>query len=185
MPADANQTDRAIRYAARIPGNVAVCMGRSKLPVLTRSDGSPRFGNGYEFVPGRAERLRPGSDATLAGYGTVVELLLRTADRMAERGVSVEVLNFPTPAEFTEEAVRAACRTGILVAVEDHNVRTGFGTMLGAAILEAGCRCRFRRIGVTGYGASASPAELYQREGLTVDHLCHIIETLNLKQGER
>ena len=184
VPADANQTDRAIRYAARTPGNIAVCMGRSKLPVLTRRDGSACFGGDYEFVPGRAEVLRSGSDATLAGYGTVMDLLCRTADLMAERGVSVEVLNFPAPAEFCEDAVCAACRTGILIAVEDHNVRTGFGTMLGAAVLESGRRCQFRRIGVTGYGASASPAELYRREGLETGRLCRLIETVKLKQGD-
>ncbi len=44
VPADPNQTDRAVRAAASMQGNVAVVMGRSKLATVTAPEGSPLFG---------------------------------------------------------------------------------------------------------------------------------------------
>ncbi|MGZ5381528.1 MAG: transketolase, partial [Thermoanaerobaculia bacterium] len=42
-PADPNQTDRIVRWMARHRGNHAIVMGRSKIPVVTREDGTPFF----------------------------------------------------------------------------------------------------------------------------------------------
>ena len=59
VPADPNQTDRAVRCAASTPGNFYIGMGRSKLPVITSESGEPLFAGSYEFEYGKANRLSP------------------------------------------------------------------------------------------------------------------------------
>jgi transketolase len=48
-PADANQTDRVIRWLIDKPGNYFVTMGRSKLPILKDQDGEIYYGLDYCF----------------------------------------------------------------------------------------------------------------------------------------
>ena len=185
VPADANQADRAVRYAARTPGNIAVCMGRSRLPILVRRDGKPYYGVDYEFSCGKADWLRKGGDATLVACGSTVHRAVRAADLLAEKGIAAGVLNVPCPKEFDSAAVAEACRTGCVIVCEDHNVRTGLGSMLGAAILEAGYSCRFKRIGVSSYGQSASPEFLFRRQGLEEESLAREVVKLSGKETEK
>lgn len=185
VPADANQADRAVRYAARTPGNIAVCMGRSRLPILARRDGTLCYDRNCGFVYGKADWLREGGDAAIVACGSTVCRAVRAADRLAEAGIAAGVLNVPCPNKFDAEAVAEACRTGCVIVCEDHNVRTGLGTMLGAAILEAGYSCRFKRIGVSSYGKSASPEFLFRRQGLDEESLCREIEKQLGKETEK
>jgi transketolase len=60
IPADPNQTDRVTRYVAGQPGNWFVGMGRSKVPVVTKQDGSVYFDENYRFEYGRADVLKEG-----------------------------------------------------------------------------------------------------------------------------
>ncbi len=68
MPADPNQTDRIVRYAAGRPGNFFVGMGRSKIPPIPDESGEPAFAGAYRFVPGKADR-REGKDGQILSHG--------------------------------------------------------------------------------------------------------------------
>ena len=59
-PADPNQTDRIVRYVLSNPGNFAVIMGRSALPIVTDENGQPFFAGDYEYRYGRMETIRKG-----------------------------------------------------------------------------------------------------------------------------
>jgi transketolase len=61
--------------------------------------------------------------------------------------------------------IRAA-QTGVLVTVEDHNVYTGLGKIVGDVLAEEGIKTHFAKLGVTGYGASGVPDDLYRMQGL-------------------
>ncbi|HOD54358.1 MAG TPA: transketolase, partial [Candidatus Cloacimonadota bacterium] len=54
VPADPNQTDRAVHYAAMHQGNVVMAMGRSKLDILTKENGEVFFDENYTFKYGKA-----------------------------------------------------------------------------------------------------------------------------------
>ena len=178
VPADANQADRVIRYAARTDGNITVCMGRSKLPILTRLDGKTFFDKEYQFVYGQGEWLRAGEDVTVITHGSMTHRAVRAADRLAaEKGISVGVLNLPCPTAPDPMLVADAMRSGLIVTYEDHNVQTGLGSIIGAMIAEKGGECRFRRLGITAYGQSAAPEFLYRQQGLDEDSLYQEILT--------
>src|SRR3989338_938737 len=68
-PADPNQCDRIIRAVAAMKGNVYVRMGRAKIPVICKEDGTTFFGGDYVWGPGKADLVRRGKRATIVASG--------------------------------------------------------------------------------------------------------------------
>ncbi len=166
MPADPNQTDRIIRYIATVPGNVFVGMGRSKTPVITKEDGSVFFDSDYTFQAGKGDWLRTGTDATIVTYGAVVPAVMEAWEILKADGHSVGILNMGSLVPLDKDAVLQAVATGVVVTVEDHHVETGLGSMVATVVAEAGQGIAFKRLGVSQYGGSGKPADLYASQGL-------------------
>lgn len=180
VPADANQTDRAVRYIASTPGSFAITVGRSKVPVLTNEDGSPFYDANYSFSYGEAEWIRTGVDAVIISTGTMVHRAVRASEELAVENISVGVLNISSPLEIDIDAIRKACATGAVITYEDHFIQSGLGNLVASVIAENSFRCRFKKLGVTKYGKSCSAEEQYPLQGL--DHISlkkEIIEIIN------
>ncbi len=172
MPADPNQTDRIVRYAASHAGSMFIGMGRSKTPVITDESGAPVFGGGYTFVPGKADRVRTGDRGAILSYGAVLPSVVRAADELSgKHGLKLAVLNFASIKPFDRQAVIDAAKTGLLITVEDHHVDTGLGAIAATVLADEGIGCRLIRLGVTKYGFSGKPGELYKSEGLDVESI--------------
>jgi transketolase len=166
VPADANQTDRAVRAAAETVGNIAIAMGRSKLPVIVSSDGTPLFGAGYVFRYGAIEWARMGGDATVLTMGTVAGAAVAAADALAADGVRVAVGIVACPLHLDDAAMVDAASAPLLVTVEDHGVRTGLGASVAEWLALNGRATRFRRFGVDGYASSGASEDLMREAGL-------------------
>lgn len=178
VPADANQADRAARWALTTPGNIAIAVGRSKLPVITDAQNQAVYGGGYTFKYGQADWLRIGSDATIVTCGSLTHRAVSVADRLAAENIHVGVLNMTCPLSLDEGALRTAAATGAILSYEDHHIRTGLGALVAACLAEAGLTCRFRRMGVTRYGGSGSPDDLYRDQGLDEDSLACTVRVI-------
>src|SRR5205085_25955 len=75
---------------------------------------------GEYLVPlGQANVVRPGADVTVVALSRMVQVALAAADRLAERGIDVEVLDPRTIAPLDEEAIlRSVRKTERLVVVD-------------------------------------------------------------------
>lgn len=166
MPADPNQTDRITRYVATQRGNHFVGMGRSKTPVITTEDGVPFFGGDYEFKPGRGDWLRKGTDGTILTYGALTPFVMEAWKKLKEDGLSVGVLNMASIVPVDRQSVLEAAKAGPVLTVEDHHVDTGLGSIVGMILAEEGVAIPFKRLGVTRYGSSGKPLDLYASQGL-------------------
>ena len=171
FPADPNQTDRIIRYVATSSGNVFVGMGRSKLPVVLKEDGTPFFDQNYVFQPGKADLLRPGRDATFITYGSLVPRVLAAREKLKAEGFEVAVLNMASIRPLDEEAVLAAARKGPIMVVEDHVVETGLSALVAKTLALNGVAAKLSCRGVTKYGSSGKPDDLYREQGLDPESL--------------
>jgi len=178
MPADPNQTDRIIRFAATHPGNVFVGMGRSITPVIVKEDGTPFYDADYTFQAGKADWLRRGSDATIITYGALTPAVMEAWGLLQQAGKSVAVLNMASLAPLDTEAVLEAANNGPIVTVEDHHIDTGVGAMVALVLAEAGKAVPFKRCGVKFYGGSGQPAELYARQGLDAASIAATVMSL-------
>lgn len=168
VPADPNQTDRVTRWMAGQPGNVAMCLGRSKAPVVTDGEGRPAFGGDWRFEFGKATVLREGDDCALIAMGGMTWRACRVHELLAKEGVGCCVVDMPTPTELDEEVMAAAAGTGLVVTYEDHNIGTGLGMSVGVWMAESGRAqgARLVRLGVRHYESSGAAEDLFVRHGL-------------------
>jgi transketolase len=169
VPADPNQTDRAIRVVAGMEGNVAVAMGRSKLPVITAEDGSPLFGGDYEFRYGDVVWARRGSAAAIVTMGTVAGAALAASDRLRSEGVDVGVAIAASPLHLDDAGMAPAANVPVVFTVEDHGVRTGLGASVLEWLAEKSSGVRVVRLGVDSYQSSGAAAELLGGVGLDTE----------------
>jgi transketolase len=166
VPADPNQTDRAVRAAAGMPGCVAVAMGRSKIPVIVDAAGDPIFAGAYSFEYGAIDVLREGADASLLVMGTPSGAAVDAADAVRGEGRQVAVAVVSCPLDLDEDAMERLTRAPLVVTVEDHNVRSGLGASVAEWLALHGRAVPLLRLGVEGYRSSGTAADLYALEGL-------------------
>jgi pyruvate dehydrogenase E1 component beta subunit len=91
-----------------------------------------------EAVPfGQARVVREGSDVTVVALSGMVDEALAAADRLAERGISVEVIDPRTLAPFDMETILQSLRKTMRLAVAHDAHRTlGFGAEVAARCME-------------------------------------------------
>ncbi len=176
MPADPNQTDRIVRFVATNPGNCFVGMGRSKLPIITTKDGKPFFDADYLFQPGQADWLRQGDMATFLTYGSATSKVLKAWSILDSKGLSVGILNMASLKPIDKESILEAAKKGPLITVEDHVVRTGLGAIVAQELMAAGAYQQLLTMGVTHYGSSGKPDDLYRLQGLDAESLAKKME---------
>jgi transketolase len=169
VPADPNQTDRAVRAAAATPGNTAVCMGRSKVGVILGQDGAPAFAGGYEFEYGRIDWVRIGADGAVLAMGTVAGAALEAADLLAAEGASLSVGIVSCPLDLDDRAMAFAAASPLVVTIEDHGVRTGLGASVAEWLALSGGGVPFVRLGVTAYASSGASADVLGSAGLDAE----------------
>jgi transketolase len=96
---------------------------------------------------------------------------VKAAELLQGDGVSASVLNVHTLQPLDEEAVlEAATRRRAVITVEDHSARGGLGGAVAEVLASRnGSLAPLRIIGMRTFGESGSPAELYEKYGLTGD----------------
>ena len=175
VPVDPNQTDRATRWALAHPGNVCLAMGRSKLPVVCRN-GEPLFTG--EFKYGEAVCVREGKDAAIISLGAMTDRALKAAELLSAQGVEAAVYAVSCPLEVCESTLKNAFATGFVVTVEDHNVKSGMGTLWLAKASELGLSAKTCRLGVHRYGDSGPSGEVYDAMGLSPEKIAEQVQNL-------
>ncbi|HET6352075.1 MAG TPA: transketolase C-terminal domain-containing protein [Coriobacteriia bacterium] len=164
VPADFASAKAALRAAATTPGPFYVRLGRATFADIYDAD--------FEFVVGRANVLREGTDVTIAACGIMVAEALAAADKLAESGVSAEVIDVATVKPIDVETLAASvAKTGRIVTAEEHSVLGGMGSAVSEVLSEV-CPVPTRRVGVADvFGTSGEPRELMEHFGLTADDI--------------
>ncbi len=176
VPIDPNQTDRIIRYVAKEKGNFMVAVGRSKVSVITKEDGTPFFGEGYEFSYGKGDIIKEGKDLTIMALGQMTQKALKAYEFLKEKGISVKVVGISSPLAISKEDLMEFASTGFIVTYEDHNVNTGLGSIVAEKLFEYKIPLKgFKKLGVTEYGPSGKADDVYRFMGLDEETLAEEI----------
>jgi transketolase len=134
---------------------------------VLKEDGSPFFGADYTFTPGKGDWVRRGGDGAIISHGALSPAVMEAWQRLQDEGISVSVLLMASIVPFDRQSVMEAAKGGgPLLTVEDHHVNTGVGAIVATVLADEGMSCKFRRLGVTHYGSSGKPADLYAAQGL-------------------
>ncbi|RKX70513.1 transketolase [candidate division WOR-3 bacterium] len=176
IPADPNQTDRVIRYIVTEFGNFMVGMGRSADPVILSEDGAPFFGSDYRFSYGRADLLRHGSQAAIITMGKGVYPSVLAADELRKEKIEISVYNFSTPFDLDHEAITAAAKTGLIITIEDHLLRSGLGSIISSYLADQGIMATIKHIGIPTYAGSDHYYILLDDIGISVPKIIGFIK---------
>ncbi len=175
VPADANQTDRTVRFAAATQGNFMIGAGRSAWPVICDEKGSPFFANGYRFVYGRMDTIRPGTDGAIIAYGGMLDRAIKIRTALAQKHASLAVINMACVAAVDEETMGQLLQVPYIFTYEDHNPATGIAPTVAFWLLEHGYKGRLARFGVTRYGLSGDTEDVLKAERLDIESMAEAI----------
>jgi len=170
VPADPPQAYKAVLAVHdHVRGPAYIRVGRDYSPPVTDPDA--------EYVLGRLETLREGSDAAVITAGPVAANALAAAELLERRlGVAVAVYNLHTVKPLDAWGLaRVAQRHGVVFVVEEHFPRGGiFG-----AVVETLAQLHpvpVYPVAATGYGHSArSVMDLYRAQGLDAEGIARRI----------
>ena len=131
-PSDAFRLREMMEYALQHDGPVSIRYPRGEAADLSgypeKTD--PKF---VEEQP-HARVLRTGSDATLAGCGSMTKICLEAAELLAEKGIECTVIDAeiikPLSAKDRMVYRKAAEETGLVCTVEDNVVSGGYGAVI-------------------------------------------------------
>jgi transketolase len=163
-PADDVEGEALLRAAAEIPGPVYIRLARDPERRIFREP--------YTVPVGLPVLLREGGDVALVTTGTQAARTLTAAERLAADGLDVAVVHVPTIKPLDAEALWALLEhRRLVIAVEEHSVIGGLGSIVAELVAERGGP-RLRRIGIEDrFGESAPNDALLEAFGLSVDRV--------------
>jgi transketolase len=160
VPADYESARAALRTAALTPGPFYIRLGRTGSEAV--------YPENHEFVVGKANVLREGTDVTIIACGLLVAEALKASDSLADEDISAEVIDIASLKPIDAETIIASARkTGAVVTAEEHSVIGGLGSAV-AEVLAQEAPTKMRFVGVKDvFGTSGEPDQLMAHYGLT------------------
>ena len=166
-PADDVEAKAAVKAAYEMEGPVYLRFGRLALPVF--------HDESYEFVIGKGEVLREGTDVAIIANGLMVYEAIKAGEELAAAGINAMVINMPTIKPLDEELVIAAARKcGKVITCEEHSVIGGLGEAVCSCLSE-NCPTPVKRIGVNDeFGHSGPAATVLEQFGLCAANIVKV-----------
>ncbi|MFN7313246.1 MAG: transketolase family protein [Bacteroidota bacterium] len=168
-PCDFNQTKAATIAIADYEGPVYLRFGRPAVPNFTPAD--------QKFEIGKALMLNEGTDVTIFATGHLVWKAIEAGHILAEKGISVELINIHTIKPLDAEAVLNSVRkTRAVVTAEEHQMNGGLGDSI-CQLLARELPTPVEMVAVNdSFGESGTPDELMKKYGLDVEHVVAAVE---------
>jgi len=170
-PCDYNQAIALTKAAYEIKGPVYLRTARVATPILTEPD--------TPFEVGKVQQLRDGKDVCIVAIGIMNAIAVEAADKLAEEGISVKVLNLHTIKPLDIEGIKAGVAScgGKLLVVEDCNVLGGIGEAIAYGMV--GTAFKMAHIAVEDkFGQSGADADVNEAYGLTTNNVIDKVKEL-------
>lgn len=168
-PCDYNQTKAATIAIAEYEGPVYLRFGRPAVPNFTSATD--------KFEIGKALMLNEGADVTIFATGHLVWKAIEAGKILAEKGISVELINIHTIKPLDAEAVlRSVCKTRCVVTAEEHQMNGGLGDSI-CQLLARELPTPVEMVAVNdSFGESGTPDELMKKYGLDTQNVVDAVE---------
>ncbi len=166
-PSDAVEAEAATKAAYAHNGPVYLRFGRLAVPVF--------HPNGFEFVIGKGEVMRDGTDVAIIANGLMVYEAVKAGEQLAEAGINAMIINMSTIKPLDEELILSAAeKCGKIITCEEHSVIGGLGEAVAALLCEKR-PTPMRRIGVEDVFGCSGPAEqVLEKFGLCASHIVEV-----------
>jgi transketolase len=164
VPCDYNQTKAATIAIAAYEGPVYLRFGRPKWANFTPEN--------QTFEIGKAQILAAGTDVSIIACGHLVWMAVEAAKQLAEKGISVDLINMHTIKPLDEAAIIASLsKTGCVVTAEEHQANGGLGDSV-ANVAARNCPVPHEYVAVMDtFGESGKPTDLLAKYGLSTSNI--------------
>ena len=168
-PADCTATVKATLAAAKIDAPVYLRLtGSMNCPIVYKED--------FNFEIGRAIFLREGTDVSIIATGSMVYIAIKASEKLAELGISAEVIDMHTIRPIDKEAIERACTKKLIITLEEHSVTGGLGSAVAEILAGEASRPAQLILGTEGpYPHAADYPSLLENSGLTPDKIATCI----------
>ncbi len=169
VPCDAEETRKATLAITEKKGPCFIRFGREAVPVVTDKN--------TPFELGKARLVRDGSDIVIFANGPMVYQATVAAEQLAQRNVSVMVVDLHTVKPLdTEFVIAAARKTGAVVTAEEHQKAGGMGSAVCECLAESAPVPVVMVAIDDSFGESGEPDQLMNKYGLTSDTILRSVE---------
>ena len=168
-PCDYNQTKAATIAIAKYHGPVYLRFGRPTVPNFTPAD--------QNFEVGKAVMLNEGTDVTIIATGHLVWKAIEAGEKLAEKGISAEIINIHTIKPLDNEAIlKSVKKTKCVVTAEEHQMNGGLGDSV-AQLLSRNLPSPQEFVAVNdSFGESGTPDQLMTKYGLDTINIIEAAE---------
>jgi transketolase len=168
-PCDYNQTKAATIAIAKHHGPVYLRFGRPAVPNFTDAS--------QNFEIGKALMLSEGTDVTIIATGHLVWKAIEAGEKLAEKGISAEIINIHTIKPLDNEAIlKSLAKTKCVVTAEEHQANGGLGDSV-AQLLARQFPCPQEFVAVNdSFGESGTPDQLMTKYGLDTTNIIEAAE---------
>jgi transketolase len=144
------------------------------------------FEDDATFTIGKAAFMKDGKDVTIISIGYCVAESIKAEKILAEKGISVRLLNMFTLKPIDAEAIIAAAReTGAIVTAENHNVLNGLGSAV-AEVLAQHYPAPMEMVGVKDeFGEVGQVDYLSVRYGLNAENIVAAAEKVLARKSRK
>lgn len=176
VPCDYAQTKAATIALGSHEGPAYLRFGRPSWPIFTTD---------RPFVIGKADKMIEGKDVTIFATGHLVWEAIEAEAMLAEKGISVELINIHTIKPLDVEAILASVeKTGCAVTCEEHQINGGLGDSV-AQVLARFRPAPLEMIAVNdSFGESGTPTQLLKKYGLNSTNIVAAVEKAIARKGK-
>jgi transketolase len=169
VPCDYNQTRQATMALGDHVGPTYLRFGRPSWPIFTAPD--------RPFTIGKADKMIDGNDVTIFACGHLVWTAIEAEEKLAAKGISVEVINIHTIKPLDVEAILTSVnKTRCVVTCEEHQINGGLGDSV-AQVLGRFNPLPIEMVAVNdSFGESGTPTQLLKKYGLGPENIIAAVE---------
>lgn len=189
-PADAFETEQAVRQAAALNKPVYLRFGKKNMrllsdfetnPISENQNGSALKPNAHTFSFGKGRIIRTGADLTLIGTGETVQPACEAAEQLSNRhGIEATVVSMHTIKPLDERLLSRLADTGKpIITIEEHLIHGGLGEACASFLLQNGFHNPFKIMGIPDeYTVTGSQGEIFRHYGISEEGIAKMALSL-------
>lgn len=174
-PSDAVSAERSVEIAANTKG---ICFIRTSRPAT-----SVLYKNDEDFAIGKAKILKKSIDdqVLIIGAGITLHEALDAANKLAEKNISVRILDPFTIKPLDEDAIISNAKecNGNVIVVEDHYPEGGIGEAVKSCLAEERNTC-IKHLAVREIPKSGPPNALLEKYGINSAAIIRAVKSFSI-----
>lgn len=170
-PSDGVSAKKLLEQAVEMYGPCYVRLGRAAVPVF--------YDESADITLGKANTIREGKDVTVIATGIMVNEAFIAAEKLAEEGIDVRVIDIHTIKPIDSDAIiKAAEETRAIVTAEEHSIVGGLGSAVAEVVVK-NAPVKMAMVGQKDtYGESGKPDQLKEKYGMTSADIINAVKSV-------